>query len=68
MWSRLQSLYLHSSEVNIAHLEDELMRMKWRRNTTVEAYLQEIDRVADFLRGCGQDVSESRLRMTLLRV
>ena len=67
MWSRLQNLYQHSSEVNIVRLEDELQNLKWKRNTPLETYLQEIDRVAEALRGCGQEVSDSRLRITLIR-
>ena len=66
MWGRLQNLYMHSSEVNIARLERELHNLKWKRNSSLESFLQEIDRVADSLRGCGQDVPDSRLRMTLL--
>ena len=66
MWYRLQSLYMHSSETNIAKLEDDLHNVKWKRNTSLESYLQDIDRIVDSLRGCGQDVPESRLRQTLL--
>ena len=67
MWGRLQRLYMHPSEVNVARLEDELHSIRWKKNTTVDSYIQEIDRIADSLRECGQELSENRLKMTLLR-
>ena len=67
MWGRLQRLYMHPSEVNVARLEDELHSIRWKKNTTVDSYIQEIDRIANSLRECGQEVSENRLKMTLLR-
>ena len=67
MWSRLEKHYLHDSEVNVARLEDELHNLKWSRNTTLENYIESIDKIADQLRGCGHEVPDSRLRICLLR-
>jgi gag-polypeptide of LTR copia-type len=67
MWVRLENLYLQKSDVNIAKLEDDLQNIKWRRNSSLESYIQEIDRLADLLRGCGLEITENRLRMILLR-
>ena len=67
MWNRLKNQYQHESEVNVARLEDELSSVKWKRSDTLKSYIQNIDRLADLLRGCGQEVSESRLRMSLLK-
>ena len=67
MWQRLKHLYMHSSDVNVARLEDELHAVRWKKNTSVDNYIQEIDRIADSLRECGQEVSDNRLKMTLLR-
>ena len=49
IWSRLENLYLHKSEVNIARLEDELHTLKWKRNTPLESFLQDIDRVVLYI-------------------
>ena len=67
MWQRLQHLYMHPSDVNVARLEDELHAIRWKKNTSVDSYIQEIDRIADSLRECGQEVSDNRLKMALLR-
>ena len=66
MWQRLKDSYMLASEVNIARLENELMNVKWKRNTSIEEFIHEVDRLGDQLRSCGQDVPDSKLRMALL--
>ena len=67
MWRKLQNLYMHSSDVNVARLEDQLHALRWKKNSTVDSYIQELDSIADSLRECGREVEDSRLKMSLLR-
>ena len=43
MWNALQDLYQHKSEANIARLEEDLQSVKWKKNTTIETYILDID-------------------------
>ena len=67
MWNKLKNTYLLDSDVTIANLENELMNISWKRNTKIDDYISEIDSIAEMLRGCGHEVSDSRLKMILLR-
>ena len=67
MWSRLKDSYLLNSDVTVARLETELMTLTWKRNTPLEDFIAQIDYCAELLRGCGQTVPDSRLKMCLLR-
>ena len=67
MWQRLKDSYMMASEVNVARLESELMAVKWKRNTKLDAFIQQVDRIGDQLRSCGQEVPDSKLRMALLK-
>ena len=53
MWVRLRDTYLLKSEVTIARLETELSNLKWRRNTSIEEFISEIDHIVNLIRGCG---------------
>ena len=64
---RLRDTYLLPSEVTIARLETELSTLTWKEGTNLDVFISEIDNIADQLRGCGQTVSDSKLRVTLLK-
>ena len=51
----------------MARLETELVNLTWKRNTKIDDYIAEIDHIANLIRGCGHEVPDYRLRMTLLR-
>ena len=67
MWARLKNTYLFNSEVTVARLESELINLTWKRNTSIDEYISQVDHACNLLRGCGQEIPDSRLKMTLLR-
>jgi Reverse transcriptase (RNA-dependent DNA polymerase)/gag-polypeptide of LTR copia-type/Integrase core domain/GAG-pre-integrase domain/Zinc knuckle len=67
MWEKLKKIHMNSAEVNIARLENQLQTVKWRRNTSFEEYVGEIQNLTNLLRGRGYDVPERTLRLAFLR-
>jgi gag-polypeptide of LTR copia-type len=67
IWLKLEGLYQHKSDVNIARLESDLHALKWKRNSTVDSFIQEIDTITETLRGCGVEIADSTLRLILLK-
>ena len=67
VWDRLESLYHQKSSIVRARLEDELQTLKWRRNTPLETFIQEIDKLSEKLEACGLQISDDRKTMILLR-
>ena len=56
MWLRLESQYIQKTEATISRLEDELHEIKWRRNSNIDSYIDEIDMAANRLRIHGEEV------------
>ena len=51
MWERLQGTYLQNDDSNILRLEGELQSLSWKKNTTLDGYIKQLDHI-DQLRGC----------------
>ena len=66
VWEKLQSLYNQKSDINVAKLKNELNTLKWRKNTTIDHFISEINRLSEALRGCGVEVLDNDLRLILL--
>ena len=67
MWVRLENLHMHDSDVNVARMKAEIQAVSWKRNATVDEYIQELDRLADNLRMCGEELLDKDLKMILMR-
>ena len=67
MWLRLQNIHMHDSEVNVARMREELLNVTWKRNSSVDEYIQEVDRLADNLISCGEQVQDKDLKMILMK-
>jgi gag-polypeptide of LTR copia-type len=67
MWMRLKRTYAQSDETNILRLQGELQGVTWKRSSTLESYIKEIDNLANQLRCCGEDISDRTLRLVTLK-
>jgi gag-polypeptide of LTR copia-type len=66
MWTRLKDTYLQKDDSNILRLERELKTVEWRRDMTLEQYIQQIIDLVEQLRLCGHDVPDRQVKLHLL--